>query len=460
MNPEPSDKLFRDRLYDMESEVPEAVWSQVESRLQPRSGRRWMFLLLLLPLGLMLSYVGSGSDAILAEIEPEQQNIASKEKENDFSGLKQVPATDVRAEVFGTSEESVSGSVSKSQPSTQPVVNALAHQQDAEVRRSFDRKLVQMNAVNASKLFAETALQNDPATTAPSPINTDKSSSDDLARTPQLARPFDALMHLDHAVKGFRDPKLDICPTFSAQKKRLVPFVELAIQAGRPIRMLDARSAEFDDYRALRENSEHARYGFEVRGLAGLEIGRHLEVKSGIGFRQINEVFDYVDESASRTIVNIITDTVFNGGVPTIISDTSVVREYGQRIKRSNNRLRFLEIPIIGGYRFEVGKHRFLLSGGVALQLAFGQKGDVLAPDKTIVPIDHKQSDSYLIFKAQAGMDILTNVGYEFHLDDLNALTLLASFRWPTAELTHTDYPLLQKYSSVQLGLALKHRFR
>ncbi|NND06273.1 MAG: hypothetical protein HKN87_07825 [Saprospiraceae bacterium] len=458
MNPESTDKLFRDRLYDMESEVSDAIWSQVESRLKTRPNRRyWLMLLLLIPLALALRYAGPNLHTFVAEevVKPDAFTATLAEPSSDHG---QVPlVTDEDEKVL---ESTTNGSVpalelpiKSTQSGTVPPIKekfAVFERPSDQLQLSLSKSAL---PVGDRRLPSESENHHEA-------LPVDRLELYDFPLTQQMQEAVHPLTPLDLVIGKAKDPKLDICPTFSSEKKHLVPFLELAVQVGQPMRTLDARSSEFEDYRQLRENTERTRFGFEVHGLVGLELGNHLEVKSGIGFRQINEVFDYIDENASRrTTTIIVVDTIFNSGIPTIVYDTSVVREYGQRIKRSNNRLQFLEVPIIGGYRFNMGRHRILVSGGVALQLAFSQKGDVLAPDDAIVPLDQSQSDAYPIFKPRAALDILTTLGYAFELNEINTLTAMASFRWPTAELTRSSYPLLQKYTSVNLGLAIKHRF-
>ncbi len=456
MKPESTNRLFRTRLYDMESEVPDHIWSSVEARIRPRPNRRWWLLLLLVPLTLGVTLFSlSGHRGTLSNHDEDGfEDLVSAEP-----SLLGAPDSSemVQSEFdFGKDE---SEKIIRTTPVDSDKSTVLAQ----EVRSSGANILTAKKKRSAIKADYGTSNQRYARVTRAIAKETfPKKSREHLMGKHRLGRStdlFEAIVPLEFGVWGSKDPKLDVCPTFSVGRTQVRPFVELSVQAGRPFRTLSARNAESSNYRTLREDTEQVQFDFAVMGLAGLEIGRHVEVKAGIGYRQIHEVFDYIDQSASRTIVQTITDTIHNNGIPTVIIDTSVVTEYGQRIKRSNNKLRFLEIPIIGGYNFDIGKHRVLLSGGVAVNLAFGQKGDILAPDQSIVSIGSQQSDGYSIYKTKAGLDILANLGYELYANQSNAVSIMASFRWSLKDLTRSDYPLTQKYSSINLGLALKHRF-
>jgi hypothetical protein len=254
------------------------------------------------------------------------------------------------------------------------------------------------------------------------------------------------------------DPKIDVCPTFSSAIG-ITPFFELSLLGGLPDRTFALRDQELQAYQDLREDTEKTRSSVTLQALVGLDIGDRLEVKSGLGLTRIYEVFDYIDQSATRTIERIITDTITENGVPVVRKDTSIVTVYGQRIKLSQNRYTYLDLPILAAYKFKVRQHSFFIQGGASLNLLLHTKGDILAPDEQIVNIDQKDRDLYPVYKNRAGIDLLGSIGYEYELMEKNALRLMLSVRHSLSDMTLEDYPLAQRYDHFQLGISWKHQF-
>jgi hypothetical protein len=270
---------------------------------------------------------------------------------------------------------------------------------------------------------------------------------------------FERIASVDFLIQtNLRDPKIDVCPSFSSSLQ-IRPFFEVLISGGLPSKIYALRETELSNYQTLRERTEKERTSFTMQALVGADIGDRFEVKAGLGATQIFEVFDYIDESATRTIKKLIIDTILVNGVPEIRKDSSIVIEYGQRIKLSQNRYTTFELPVIAGYKFKVQNHQFFVQGGAVINLALWTKGDILTSDENITSIDTRESRSYPIFRSRTGLDIMASLGYELELSEFNRLRLQGSVRQTLGDFTASEYPLSQRYNHYHLGVSWKHQF-
>lgn len=439
MNPESFDHIFRSKLLHAESDVPDQLWTQIDAGLKSsKKTNRWL-ILLILPLaltGYLIGNVVSQQPETSIKTDISNQSAPDPEVGADIPDYA-LAVTDQTEEKSLDIVENTSltpGSIIRSENGLEKSsFNAQSH----EKSKAFSQ-IIPVPTPKPS-IWHNKAVDNHP-----SPIRHISQST--------------IIETLDPGMLHVGSPKIDICPAFTVENGGLRPFLEFSLMAGLPIRTLNSSDSEWDGYRDLRTSTEKVRLSLDLQALVGLDIGRHFEIKTGIGLNQIRESFQYVDETASRTITSIITDTLRTGTGVIITRDTSIVTEHGQRTKRTNNVLTRLDIPIVGGFRFNVQNHRFTIGGGVAINLFFWQKGSILDPDGEIVSINSNSSDNNPIFVSRAGLDILTNLGYEIDLSALNSIKLSASYRWSLKNVTSPDYPLNQRYSQINLGLSLKHK--
>ncbi|MCB0668254.1 MAG: hypothetical protein KDC80_20650 [Saprospiraceae bacterium] len=440
------DQHIKSRIYSTESEVPDQLWNAIENELRPKKNRRWMFFLLLPVLLLVLynlvplkmDYTNNSFDTPA----PEEDKLTTT---NETKSAEPVMADFIPSEkLYKSAAESV-------------------HSQEKNLENS--NRIFKQTTDPASKLIGQHGI----AANLPDPIGENSGIAEIIRQVnpeqsafPSQASALVSFTTLDKKsfapLSSVRDPKIDVCPSFSS-KIQLRLFSEISLTGGLPVKMLTVQDRELDDYRNLRDRTEKERTSMTFTGLIGMEIGDRFEIKTGLSSTSIYEVFDYVDESASRTITNIITDTIFVNGVPEIRTDTSIITQYGQRIKLSQNRLTTLDLPLLAAYKFKVQNHQFFLQGGIIYNLALWTKGDLLTPEEEIVSIDSKEPSSRQIFSRHTGFDLTAALGYELELSEFNQLRILCSLRQSIGDYSAPQYPLSQRYRHIHLGVSWKHQF-
>lgn len=433
------DQNIKSRIYSLESDVPDQMWDAIELRLRPKKDRR-RFLLILLPLLAILSF-------LLINYNPKSESSDPTVSGFHASTISKLTGTTEGAATSAITEGAVQDLISGKDP-----VSVPAHQEiDSRVsvrqnKRSLTLSQWQEQAIPARSVLE--AISREPANSSPGEIE----------ETPVMPVTSSVLQTLNLSPSFIlKDPKIEICPSFSS-KVPLRPFFELALTGGVPVKMLSNQDRELDAYKNLRERTEQERTSLTINGLVGLEIGDRLEIKTGLSSTRIFEVFDYVDETATRTITNIITDTIFVNGEPRIRTDTSIVTQYGQRIKLSQNRLTSLDLPFLAAYKFNIQQHRFFLQAGGILNLALWTKGDLLDPEENIISIDSGKASSRQIFARHTGFELTAAMGYELELNEVNRLRILCSLRQSIGDYSSPQYPISQRYKQIHLGISWKHQ--
>ena len=453
-----SDRNIRSRIYTYESDVPDHMWNAIDQQLRPRR-KRW-FYWILLP-ALFLGAVLLASDEVKEFITPKEPSkmatASSFFKSNSEESAKMEGHNVATSATELTLPDHMPGGnelrkTDVIHPQTKTILPISKEAKRKEQLISSWPPIANPTIETRDKIGSNTGVGRvrDKATPeAVSPGQNESQPSTSLL-TQLEGRLIQALWQ--------KDPDIDICPSFST-KLRIHPFVEFGLSGGLPFKTLSLRDQELKPYQDLRENTEKTRSSITLQALAGLDIGDKLEVKAGLGFTRIFEVFDYIDQSATRTITITVIDTILVNGIPTIRTDTSTVTKYGQRIKLSQNRYSRFDIPLLAAYKFDIRHHRFFIQAGMSLNIALKTKGDILATDEQIISIDTKDRSLYPVFKSQTGFDIIGAVGYEYPLKENNALRIMASFRHSLSDITIEDYPLGQRYDHIQLGISWKHQF-
>jgi hypothetical protein len=448
------DRNIRSRIYPVETDVPDSAWQAVELQLRPRKSRRWLFLFLL-PAVFAIYWaskqLGSKDYMALSAASYRAKSIVT---ENDSDASK--PIIQLSTDGSDNHHQDPSNASNASRPGQQKITLKT----NGPIETSKITSPTNNLSIKQSRL---TGLPLNPTVTDKSiekvfPGNTQSEIEDPSSFLVKETK-IEGIPSLDFLPQtALRDPKIDVCPSFSTSVQ-IRPFLELLLSGGLPSKYYTLRETELSNYQTLRERTEKERTSFTLQALVGADIGDRFEVKAGLGATQIFEVFDYIDESATRTITNIITDTVIVDGVPRIRTDTSIVTQYGQRIKLSQNRYTALELPVLATYKFKVQNHQFFIQGGAIVNLALWTKGDILTSDEQITSIDTKESRSYPIFRSRTGLDITASLGYELELSESHKLRLLCSFRQTMGDFTASAYPLGQRYNHYHLGVSWKHQF-
>jgi hypothetical protein len=213
---------------------------------------------------------------------------------------------------------------------------------------------------------------------------------------------------------------------------------------------LRSKSPESLNHLRQRQNSESARLSYSTgfRIAAASNVG--LRVSSGLVYTQINERLTF--NAGSRLFIEQIIDA---GGQ--ITYDTMLVENYQET---HNNRLSFIQVPLLLGYEKRVGKFRVGLNAGALLNLHFGAKGKVVSP-ATEQPIDFGQEGDrnvLPIFEQRATAALYGGLSVAYNLHSRYSLIAEPYFKTHPRALSSEAYNLQENYwmTGLQLGMRMR----
>ena len=198
---------------------------------------------------------------------------------------------------------------------------------------------------------------------------------------------------------------------------------------------------------------------------AGLELGyglKHVFVQTGLNYS------DY----RSKTLIDLLTDYGFNQTnlkkdsvfVPDSVSPHytyhyDTIRSYVIKdtlmSHRTTNSLRYIEIPILLGYRFYGKKMSYAISGGIAIGYLSYSKGTTINPDlksvsvNSIDAIPFRPWTFYLILRAEAAYMIKKDL----------SVFIRPGFKYNTNSVFEDYYPVQKSFYTLDLHLGLRYNF-
>lgn len=214
---------------------------------------------------------------------------------------------------------------------------------------------------------------------------------------------------------------------------------------------LHAKTSESSTHLNRRKESESAglSYTSGFRLAASSSVG--LGLRTGLMYTQINDRFTF--EAGSRMDVSII----FGSNGEVIGRDTVYTEAF---LDQRQNRLKFVEIPLLLGYETQVGKFRVGLNAGAYLNVYFGAKGSIYSP-ATGEPIAFGQQgdrDVLPIFDRRATAAMYAGMSIAYNLRSRYSLIAEPYFKTYPKALSSSAYNLQQNYwmTGVQLGLRMR----
>lgn len=235
------------------------------------------------------------------------------------------------------------------------------------------------------------------------------------------------------------------------QTSNLRFFVDAAVIPLWPSRTLSAKSPEYQQYADLREQTEKTRLSYGAGLRMSMLTGFGLALRTGLNFTQINEKFNYTDNSEETiTITNI-----YGPSGEFIRTDTII--EFGAHQQTARNRYRMVDIPLILGYELRRKNWTVAFNGGALINLSLQAKGEFYSPE-AMQPLDFPSDDIHTVpaYRESIGLGWFASIGLHYQLAEGLQLMAEPQFRYFPQSITHEDYVLDQHYFTSGLALGLR----
>lgn len=403
MNEHLFDQYFRTKLQDHQAEVPVDMWSRI---IQEKPKRRPFLFWLNTKLSILLTACLLTS-SLGYLFYPNIQSLIGTPEAQDTNEI--------------TTNESLSGSNSKAALNTDqlskqevPVFSAPIAQTNTSVKNVSQK----FDQINLTRQVSSTSKQNyrlqafstvteprrydTPTTVAnnflPQEESTDQFSTADLWRftgRKNLRTPFQL-----SGINGIGKP-ID-CPPTGRARIRNDWYAEVYFSPEYTTKTINGGSLPAN-YLNRKDSSESMRGGFTAGIGLSANIGEHLLIRTGIQYAQINERFAMRLENERRTITVVTTRPLVRAPGDTIyVSDTSTMQQIGYLTRKTQNRYRSIEIPLILGYEWGNEQMKFSINAGIIATATSWYSGEILDTTNQIVTLSSKGQSS--IYQQQIGL--------------------------------------------------------
>jgi hypothetical protein len=172
-----------------------------------------------------------------------------------------------------------------------------------------------------------------------------------------------------------------------------------------------------------------------------------MGIKTGINYSQINERFTFVQNNLVQVTYIIDPQTGDTTGSYTV---------NGSRKKVTNNRYRFIDVPLLIGYEFGNGRLHTNVSVGTMVNIYSWQRGDVLDSAYQPVNITTGKSSSPYQFKSNIGVALAGSVSLYYKVSDQVHLMLEPYFRYNLSPMSKDVLSFKQKYNTLGMHFGVR----
>ncbi len=452
------DDLFKSRLEGHEVDVPQDMWSRIQSAQEPQNVNRkkgvaWKLASSLVVFLIILCGI------LFHSYDPQNQTISSTEKvidcepssfadhiktSNNASNDILIAKSDselaaILIKNFDGIEKKEFANTSKSKNQVKPIKFFF------EKKNSVSENLnSQSDRIDKEKLFGEEKVKNKESIDHTSILNTIPTYK------------FPSRLTVDFNFMPEYDKK---CPSFG---KSLHGYfsVETYVSSDYNLKTLVTDNEEFKPYADLRSSTERGLYSYSY----GVRFKWHNNSGLGLGIGLdrsiVNEKFTFVENDAREVKVIISIDTLFNmDGSFTTSTDTTRVEIQGTRTNIINNSYTSLDLPLHLSYQMEFRRWAIALSGGIYVNLMFDQKGRILNFQGEPAWINNDEKNELDIYRASSGVKFDGAITLVYHLN--NYLDILAEpyFRYNPNSLTRENSPVQHFNNTMGIRTGIRYNF-
>ncbi|HMW39054.1 MAG: hypothetical protein K1X68_07150 [Saprospiraceae bacterium] len=426
-------KYYQDRLnHDSLPEVPDYIWENVRPYIPVRKNDRPPLLIPIFTCGLLM-----GSLCYLL--------FAAPEKDGNQESLSNVTRTDVQFRENHASNKNIDHAI----------ITSLDRASATYTTKYNDFK-------KSSKTSQNFALTN----SIVAPITTNNTDKDIINEEPDLKERSAESMNQDRLINtawlqassnqriasnNVKKTLLNLaygaeCYSFS-KKNRNIFFVELLAGPLYAPFTLHSDNPEEKNIARFRKNIEQSFPGLNAGIRAGM-LRKKFSFRTGLDYSQIYELLSYknpVDTNVIQVLLN---------GNP-VRTDTLI----GYRAIKIHNYHRLINIPLIAGYDFRVGKGKVTPMVGAEINILARHRGALL--DRNVEPeyFTTGTNSQTELYKTQLGIDPVAAIQYSTPLQPGLWIFGEAAAKLLLSPMNKEAYPLEQKYMQFRMNAGVRYIF-
>ncbi len=495
------DQYFRDGLRDYESPLATNLWDKLDATREedkkPKGIVWWKW-----GLGASLLTLLIASTFYFLNSKQEKTNLPSTKVETE-SPITSIPTTKTSEQASNAVEEAKQVATNKNTTSLTEIADTKIEQSKPlkaqEISNTSKKSTATKNSVNESSAMTSTAnsTRNKPVITTPKILTETKNfqenknitdlqtrtSSQPLETKSIKAQPIASVTEEAAVEKNKATRRLDFlkttaatllddpssialafdtppikmpfswgpkgCYSFAGGRIKYDYYVDAFISPEYAIRKLSARTAEDENYRQRRDETEATLYGLSGGLRLSVVTRRGLALRTGIVYNRILERFSLEKEGDTRIVQVVQAGTM----------DTITTIETGTTIVRTYNRYHSIDIPLLLGYEVDAGNFNFNINAGAYFNIYARQKGKILSQSDEPEFITSNNPQRINAFEKDLGISLYGSIGLNYQIRPGLQLLIEPNLRYQLKPISLATYPLEQQYINVGLLLGVRRQF-
>ena len=214
-------------------------------------------------------------------------------------------------------------------------------------------------------------------------------------------------------------------------------------------------------YLQKKDSTESGLIGYNLGVRVMRSLADRLYIKTGFQYSQYNEQFSYRTVNETKLTTVITNKVITRSQGDTIIADTSSFAQVGYKYTKATNSFKNFEIPIILSYRNQPDENslwNWSLSGGVILNAISWNSGSTIDTTLSVVSYNNKGANN-IYTNSTLGVSMMFAASIERKLNDNWTLFSEPYFRYGLSNNISSKYGFTQKFSSVGLSLGIRYKF-
>jgi opacity protein-like surface antigen len=245
------------------------------------------------------------------------------------------------------------------------------------------------------------------------------------------------------------------CPDFREYRNDW--YLEAFGSVDMPFKSLQANDLK-TDFLPHKDSTERMLVSYS----AGLRVSKNLTnnllLKTGFHYSQINERFDYKNESEKKIVTVITIRTVIRGpGDTLLVRDTSQVETVGVRIKRTYNKYRNIDIPLILSWELRKPDFTIGINGGLLFNIRSTFQGDML--DTSLVPMSQTAKAPSSQIRTNWGLGLYAGVSFIKPVSPVMDVFAEPWYRVYLKNAAADAAPFQQRMSAWGLQVGIRYKF-
>jgi len=436
------EKTYKDKLYNLESEVSGQVWDNIANALDKQKKDKRILAWIILLIVLLFIIAGFFSYFFfIKQADTEPQDVKNLALNQNFSKPENslIKETTLKADSIGhqkSKESNLTLRVSKSKISAL-VKNVGSTLKNSEKNEISDANIDGLNSTRDLIIpFAPKKIQF-------IDYNSNLNNSFDKYSKRMIRNAKRNNKLSDFRKRGI----LDDCFPVDIKTWLLEAYAS-------PLYNQQFLYGDNNSLKQIRSKSENPWLSYST----GLRIGYNYKggiIKTGVDFTSINDKFEITLKNVLSTQVIITIDTIKNtDGTYTILRDTTIKELYGEEKIKKFNSYRLIGIPLILGYELKYKKHSFGLSAGLIFNLYFNQSGCIMNENSKIIELSEMKDK---IFADRIGATFYSSLTYSYAFSNYFSIFGEPRITYNLFPINKSDYSINQKY--LTYGVSLGGRF-